>query len=143
MMHPLQAVLDAMSSSARRTRSGYHLTLGGLINFLQAGATPSNALVFYDAARNVGPGEEMSYRGYYSDLAFQDDEPPTAQRFLDRCIGALGGAYDGYKGGAFIMGEDTPLWRSEYGVASGIAIIGAEVRDSNIVLKTKIIADCE
>lgn len=60
--------------------------------------------------------DEHSYRGYYSDLAFERaPEKVKASDLLATCRNAMGKVYEGYKGGDYIMGELTPIWVAEYG----------------------------
>lgn len=128
----IQKLIDAMSEAGRRARKDYHLTLGGLIAALEgAGDTP----VRFD--RGGSPTKPHSYRGYYSDLCFEStDKPVKASRLLEGARTSVGRTFEGYKGGDFTMGEDTPLWVAPYG-CTGDAITGAELRDGAIVLTTR------
>ena len=137
-MTNVQGFISAINDSARQTRSQYHLTLGDMITLLQK--CDSNKMVLLDIGGSLG--QERSYRGYYSDLAFQHDQGQvkSAGEVLAQCQTALGQKYEGYKGGDFVMGEDTPLWIAGYGIASGIAVIGMSA-GQNITLTTKYISD--
>lgn len=103
----MQTKLNEMSNGWAKERSETQLTLGELIEFLKS--QPSDLLI-------EGLGELDSYRGYYRDLAF---EPVTTQRsakdLLDECQSAMGKVFEGYKGGDYLMGENTPLWVANYG----------------------------
>lgn len=101
----LQKLFDAMGESDRLTRSRTHLTLGRLIAALES--LPSDVV--------VGLSRPHSYRGYYSDLAFQSDNTTTAEELLEVCRECVGVVFEGYKGGDFTMSEDTPLWIAHYG----------------------------
>lgn len=136
-MTDLRTYLDAVSDSMRRVRAEYHLTLGALIEQLHT--APSGAFVRYEDGKS--PGREMSYRGYYDDLAFEDGGTTTVEEFLKQCSAALNQTYEGYKGGDFRMDARTPLWRSEYGCASGEAIVGTETVGCNFILKTRMTND--
>jgi len=114
----MQHLLDVVANQARQERSRYHLTLGELIDFLRdvtrrcPGATVSGLT-------NAG-----SYRGYYADLAFElgmDDR--LARDLLSEAEVALSQSFTGYKGGDFVMGEDTPLWQASYGTSNGFALL--------------------
>ncbi len=121
MTASIQALIDAISNSARDTRADYHVTLGKVIK--KAGEA-SGVVRFADGG---SPGAEMSYRGYYSDLSFETQEDPKpVAAFLEQCQRALGDTYTGYKGGDYDMGEDTPLWRADYSEC-GDAIVRAVV----------------
>lgn len=130
----IQKLFDSMNEVSRRTRSEYHLTLGAAIKVAE---TATGVVRFHDEG---GPGEEMSYRGYYSDLSFEYSEPKPAAAFLAQCRKALGTTYEGYKGGDFVMKEDTPLWRATYG-ATGDAIISATIEGGDLVLHCKQIGE--
>lgn len=135
-MSDIHSLFSALSDGMRSARSQYHLTLGGLIKFLES--APSHALVFLDDT-NKSPGRLYSYRGYYEDLAFAEvGSAPTAELLLEICKDALGKTFTGYKGGDFVMTEDTPLWVSEYGAVSGIAIVGVDLNEG-ITLHTKAV----
>lgn len=137
-MTNIQAMVNAIGDAMRDTRSDYHVTLGELIAALDD--APDEAIVCFDDGGK--PGKERSYRGYYSDLSFEDGcECETVSAFRDRMKTAFGSSYEGYKGGDFLMDERTPLWRSEYGEASGIAIINCSVIGGDFVLTCKQVED--
>lgn len=132
-MMDLQTLFDSMSAMTRDTRSRYHLTLGAAIKQLSEidGAT----IVKYDGGFH--PCSEHSYRGYYSDLALDaKTEPTTAADLLNVLKRAQGATYQGYKGGDFVMGDDTPLWAASWG-SCGKAIVGLSMVDGAAVLATK------
>lgn len=128
-----QKMIDAMGELDRKTRGKYHLTLGKAIEQLETLA-PTTPVVF--AGEPYGPGNPHSYRGYYSDLAFESVSDVTAASFLADCRDALGATFQGYKGGDFVMSKDTPLWHANEG-SSGLAIISAAVVSGELVLQTK------
>ena len=130
----LQRLIDAMNDASFGARSNYHMTLGKMIGLLSA-ASPDLPVSYADGK---SPGRAGSYRGYYSDLSFSDSaDAVTAVQFLFSCSQHLGKVFEGYKGGDYTMREDTPLSRSEYGSASGIAIMDAVETDGRILLVTK------
>ena len=132
-MHDLQKLLNAMSDAAMHERSRYHVTLGKMIEALHdvPGGIP---VQFADGSY---PSRPHSYRGYYSDLSFgASEEPVTASDFLRRCRSAVGETYEGYKGGDFIMGHDTPLWAAPWG-CTGDAIVDVVPSDDRVLLVTK------
>ena len=134
-MSDMQKLVDAMGAGLRESRSGYHLTLGGAIE--QLAKFPKRYVVTFDET-NLSPHEEMSYRGYYSDLAFDEiNEPKTVEAFAHQLSAALGQEYTGYKGDEFLMDASTPLWVSEYGGASGIALMSMHVAEDRVVIVTK------
>lgn len=103
----LQAMMDGMSAQWQRERAETQLTLGKLIEVLEA--MPSDTQV----ANLCDPD---SYRGYYSDLYFkrQDGTRPAIELLAD-CKAAMGKVFTGYKGGDYVMGALTPLWIATYG----------------------------
>lgn len=131
----MQSLIDAISLSGQMERQRYHLTLGGLIEQLK-GVSPETPVKFADG---TFPGTEDSYRGHYSDLAFESTtEPKTASELLTQAEKALGATYEGYKGGDFVMDEKTPLWNAPYG-AIGAAIMDCVTSGDGLLLVTKFI----
>jgi len=86
----------------------------------------------YHHGGTVGRG--FSYRGYYRDFCVEPiaaaSSPNTVSRLLETFKFANGKSYHGYKGGDFVMSQNTFVWLSEYGVSSGYAITGVTVRDN-------------
>lgn len=136
MFVDMQTLFDAVSEANRQGRSRYHLTLGAAIEKLNA--MDGSIRVVCSDNQDEAPGAAMSYRGYYSDLAFAPSlDTVTAAGFLAECANALGKTMEGYKGGDFLMGEDTPLWVSAYGVASGRAVMDIVALSGIAVLTIK------
>lgn len=102
----LQAMVDGMSAEWQRERALSQMTLGGLIDRLAA--LPADLEI-------EGFGEPHSYRGYYSDLAFERTDKTAAGVVLAMCRDCMGGVFQGYKGGDFQMGRNTPVWIASYG----------------------------
>lgn len=100
--------LDGMSAQWQRERAETQMTLGKLIEALEA--MPADAQV-------VNLRDAHSYRGYYCDLAFglSDDDTRPATELLVECKAAMGRVFVGYKGGDFVMGALTPMWVAHYG----------------------------
>ena len=113
-MHPIQAMVNGMNQQWQKERAETQLTLGKMIDVLKA--MPTDTLIH-------GLGELDSYRGYYSDLAFEPtSESKTVAELLEVCQGAMGQVFTGYKGGDYMMGANTPLWLSHYGT-TGVKIM--------------------
>lgn len=89
-----------------RERAAIQMTLGKLIERLEA--MPPETMI-------EGICAPHSYRGYYSDLAFERGEKVTAAKALETCRGCMGEVFEGYKGGDFQMGRNTPVWLASYG----------------------------
>jgi len=105
-----------MSAQWQKERAESQMTLGKLIERLQS--IPPETMI--DIA------EPHSYRGYYSDLAFKSGGKITATAALSMCRAAMGEVFQGYKGGDFQMGRNTPVWCASYGCC-GQKIMG--IRD--------------
>lgn len=131
----MQKMIDLMNESSRKTRGRYQMTLGKMVDILKS-SDPTLPVVF--GGEDTGsPGAEDSYRGYYSDLSFgRTDAEVTVSSFLERCSKALGETYQGYKGGDFQMGPDTPIWCASYGCC-GNAIMEAQQSDEKLILVTR------
>lgn len=103
----IQYLIDGMSAQLQRERAETQMTLGKLIATLQA--MPEDAEV-----ANINSAH--SYRGYYTDLAFECGEGTRAAAdLLAECVAAIGQEFCGYKGGYFVMGALTPVWLASYG----------------------------
>lgn len=132
-MKDIETMLKVMSDAARESRSHYHVTLGNLIAELEK--VPPEAPVTFDIG--LSPTNPHSYRGYYSDLAFEGTgDVVTAGDLLAAAKAALGATFEGYKGGDFVMSEKTPLWAASYGNC-GRAIVSLAGTAGAIVLVTK------
>ena len=130
----IQKMLNVMSDSMRQTQKGYHMSLGDFIATL--GAAPEAKPVFLEGGGSVN--RPHSYRGYYSDLALQPTEDAvTAGALLAECQAVLGKDLAGYKGGDFMMDEETPMWVSHYGTSSGLALLGIIDAGDKLILTTK------
>ena len=132
----IQDLCDAISEGGRIARGDYHMTLGGLMKLLEA-AAPDLAVV---TDQYGPPGHADSYRGYYSDLAFEPSgKEKTTEEFFGECRLCLDNEFEGYKGGTFKMDHSTPLWIAEYGQNSQIGIMDVKIEDGKFILVTKVI----
>lgn len=116
--------IDGYLAACRDARSETQMTLGGLITALE---------VMPEGARVANIGCAHSYRGYYSDLAFERKSQGTrrASALLRECKVALGKKFTGYKGGEFQMNADTPLWIAGYGCCGQKLM---ELRDGGAII---------
>lgn len=129
-IHPLQAMINGFAAAGREERSKNQMTLGGLIKALES-VDPERKI--------VGLGRPMSYRGYYSDLAFEPSQEPRAVReVLETAKGCMGKVFEGYKGGDYEMGETTPLWSAEYGCGYSPRIMGLNLSADPISLNLEL-----
>lgn len=106
-MNTMQALFDGLSTQWQRERAETQMTLGKMIAALKT--MPKDAEV-----ANLGGAH--SYRGYYSDLAFERSQGTRpAADLLAECEAAMGRVFTGYKGGDYVMGALTPVWVADYG----------------------------
>ena len=103
----MQALFDGLSMQWQKERAETQMTLGKLIEALKS--MPEGVEV-------ANLKSAHSYRGYYCDLAFErhDGTRPTKE-LLRECKEAMGQVFEGYKGGDFMMGANTPVWVAKYG----------------------------
>lgn len=104
-MNNITQALETMFQQAAEERSRTQMTLGQLIDRLSQ----------LNQDTELSLGKPHSYRGYYSDLAF---EPSEARKVVDVLLDAeqsLGKTFVSYKGGEFVMTESTPIWVAFYG----------------------------
>lgn len=113
-----QAEWDKLSKEYADDRSNSQMTLGKLIKILKT---------FPTVFKITGLMFPHSYRGYYCDLAFELAEPATekmyARDLLNLCEQCINEMFEGYKGGDFVMTENTPVWIASYGCC-GLKFIG-------------------
>jgi hypothetical protein len=110
----IQALIDGMNLRSKQERAASQMTLGRLIELL------SNA----DFSKGVpNLRNPHSYRGYYSDLAFELREGRRpVYGLLEDCRNSMGKTFEGYKGGDYDMGAQTPVWVANYG-SCGLKLI--------------------
>ena len=125
-MSDMSSFLNAFSDSHKDAREQYHVQLDGLIKALSQ-TPPDYMVVLNDTGQSLDNGH--SYRGYYSDLAF---EPVTYARtvaeFLAECKDCLDKTFVGWKGGDFKMTSNTALWCANKG-DGGLALLNTRVDD--------------
>lgn len=103
----IQNLVDGLSKQWQGERSKSQMTLGALVDRL-AGLPPETMI--------DGLAKPHSYRGYYSDLAFQSREGKmSVTEALALCKSAMGEVFQGWKGGDYQMGRNTPVWIAERG----------------------------
>ena len=67
----------------------------------------------------LGFAQPRSWRGSYSELAFEPAEAVTVASMLKHAKSALGANFTGYKGGEYTMHEYTDCYIDKYGHSSG------------------------
>jgi len=141
--HCLSAFADRIRQDARAEFEREHrtqMTVGQLIDALaqENQAWPVRIERDDDYPRAAGIG---SYRGYYEQLAIGS----TKDGGNALCVGELlaklraqvGNTVTGYKGGAFRISLETPVWAAEYGEC-GPMVVGIDLRDYFVTLLTEI-----
>lgn len=114
------------------------MKLGELIKALEEvenKALPVSILPF-----DLAPTGFDSYRGFYNELAISYSsgaEEPTVEEFLNWARACVGNTFTGYKGGEYLMGEDTPVWISNYGRCSCRLLSKVKVTGFCVYLKTE------
>lgn len=128
------------------TRREYHVLLGQLIEALEK--APKDALVILDCGNVLS--NPHSYRGYYTDLAFEIDENDkdnanerdvndnednknkmTVAELLKLCHSVHNTKLEGWKGGEYLMDDGAVLWISSEGCSPGRAILTTHMVDNN------------
>lgn len=149
-------VLNIINESTRDERAHYHITLCKLINILKDISPHAEVWLSLNGEPviRVKFKNPHSYRGFYSDLAFETeflDEDFKVSDLLKLCEECIDNAFEGYKGGKYLMDRNTPLWISERGSADKNAIVaytivyftkesaGGPYGKQGIVLHTKYI----
>jgi hypothetical protein len=123
----------------REMRNG-QLTLGELIEKLEkivAKSDDSEMTVRFDF-EYLAPLKFTSWRGAYKELAinWSEENDITAVCFLKICKEAIGGQFDGYKGGLYIMGNNTPIWVANSHNVGNTALIDVEDKGYIVILHT-------
>ena len=114
----IDAYINGLGAKWQRERAESQMTLGKLISALEA--MPKGACI-------ANLKNAHSYRGYYSDLAFEQGEGQRpAAELLAECKAAMGKVCEGYKGGSYVMGALTPVWVASYG-SSGLKMMAIHV----------------
>lgn len=143
----LQTYLNNAVNSMRQQRMAEsdQLTLGKLIEEIEAIVKKgykchddSEPTVQYDF-EYLFPTEIDSWRGSYNELALNyktDGNELTVSEFLTLLKSAVGKEFTGYKGGEFVMDENTPVWVANYGNSGNTAIVGVIDEDYKVILVT-------
>lgn len=120
-----------------RTVTGQNMSIGQLIAALE-GIPDQNIQV--SMSDGSTPGDLSSYRGYYSDLAIDaGSKPKTVAELVAQLKAILGTVQTGYKGGDYTMHPHTPVWWSEWGECSGMAVKGVREVDGIASLITEYV----
>lgn len=137
----ISAVIAAVNEQVRhKVEASGQMTLGVFIAALER--YKPDSYIEFDWG-GLCPGSMRSYRGYYDHLAI---DPTTGEYryvkdLLEHAKAVLGTTMNGYKGGDYVMDEDTPLWVARWGDTSGTRVV-AVIYDGYIVrIKTAVDQD--
>ena len=117
------------------------ISLGELIAALKD--CDHEAEVQFDFA-NFQPNDVDSYRGFYDHLAFSFDRNYSNSRTVEWLLGILndanGKTFKGWKGGSYIMRDDTPIWVAQPGETTSTAVVGVQSLSWGVaVIQTKYV----
>ena len=142
----------AVLANASRVFESNQLTLGALIKKLEGfgntyGEEDKDKLVYFDFG-TARPTTLHSWRGSYSELALgyelagYDDssskyDENTMSKLLVELKSGVGKVFQGWKGGDFRMGNNTPMWVSNPGNGSHTALVDAIDDVFRVILITK------
>lgn len=137
----IQDYLDGIIKSNRRQRisESDQLTIGEIISKVKAISDKEGELhVQYDFA-DLYPTDIDSWRGSYDELALNHSsggDKLTGSEFV-RMLGlCIGKTFTGYKGGEYVMSEDTPVWVANYGDVGSTAVVDVVETHYSILLIT-------
>lgn len=121
-MIDLQTYLNnAVAASRQEELKGMDvMLLGELVLKLENIADQTKAIRFdFD---DMIPDGLDSWRGIYAELSLHYSKEPrtSVADVLSWCKEAIGKTFEGYKGGDFVMGKQTPIWVANYG-ESGVS----------------------
>ena len=115
-----QSVFDTFLSGLKDQRAQTGFTIGKLLNSLDK----------YDKkTKMVGCSSDGDcYRGYYSDFALEPGKTTVGdlRNYLKKKV--IGKTFYGYKGGDYLMDEDTPIHVASYSDV-GRQIVGVYEKD--------------
>lgn len=128
-MDKMQLIWNNISKMQSKLRATDMITLGEFIKELEK--YPRDWSIIIEPFSLI-PDYFCSYRGYYEDLCltytadWEYGEKVTVGDILDKAKNAVNKEFAGYKGGEFLMTEDTPLWVSKDYSCTGVTIAGFE-----------------
>ena len=85
-------------------------------------------------------GDFKSYRGYYQYLSIvPSTSRTTVSEVLEKARNCIGKVFEGYKGGDFLMTEDTFIWCSDWRYSDGLLLVDVSEKDSYVDLIFKYV----
>ena len=133
---------------AEEMKTSKQLMLSELIMKLEAVEYKGVPVVFDDGV--WWPVDLDSWRGSYRELALSyanDEDKWSVACVLSILKAAVGETFEGYKGGDFLMGKNTPIWVADYGNSQGFgrnnngdcqAVVDVEVREGEVAIITEL-----
>lgn len=113
------------------------MTLGSLIEKLEKCKNQESHVYFVFGSMKVG--HLTSYRGFYEQLALttsKSDKTKTVEELLKICKEAVGGLFEGYKGGTYTAGLDSEVWASDWGFNTSCTIKDVIDKEYAVYLET-------
>lgn len=135
---------------AEEMKTSEQSMLGELVILLATVSNDELPVVFDDGV--WWPVDLDSWRGSYCELALsytKEEEKWTVACVLKMLKDALGETFQGYKGGDYLMGKNTPVWVASYGSSHGFdrndngdyqAVVGVDIREDAVVIITELMA---
>ncbi len=116
------------------------LTLGKFIIKLERAQirTSSNSLkIWKPRGLTIETDEDgdvtiASFRGYYDHLALVRGHAISTAKIslvLEKARSCVGKSFEGWKGGTYLMGKDTPMWLSAWGSAENYMICNIKIKN--------------
>lgn len=146
--HYFNAVCKAMRDKS--FKDSPQISLGELISEIEKHDLKTNSgeikTICFDFGTAI-PTKLDSYRGYYDELAlgyklsgYDNDsghfDECKADEFLKHLKSAIGKEYTGWKGGDYIMNENTPLWVANPGNCGDTIIVGVLDKGYTFIILT-------
>lgn len=135
-----QIMKDADRMRAESFAQSPQITLGQLIDMLERVEDKRKGVCFEFA--DLPPGDLHSWRGSYDELSIGLTRSPyqadyvTVENWLPILKAAVGQSFTGWKGGEFVMTEDTPVWVAEWGTSGETGLVGICEEEYNVYLLT-------
>ncbi len=133
---------------AEEMKTSEQVMLGELVIMLATVSNDKLPVVFDDGV--WWPVDLDSWRGSYRELALsytKEEEKWSVACVLKVLRAAVGETFEGYKGGDFLMGKNTPIWVATYGNSQGFdrndngdyqAVVGVDIREHEVAFITEL-----
>ncbi|MBO9428230.1 hypothetical protein [Sulfitobacter sp. R18_1] len=94
--------------------------------------------VYFD--NETYPGDLHTWRCCYSNLAISpvpSGKGKPLSEFIEMLQDAIGTEFVGYKGGDYMMNENTPVWVADRNSADSVAILDVTLEGDQVTITTK------